>query len=184
VTSPSDASAVGSAALQRFRAAYGRVLEVVVIVLMVTLALEVMAGVVYRTLGQALVWYDEVASVLLAWVTYYGAALAALRRAHIGMPSVVAALPVRARIAAILAGEACIIGFFLLLGAYGVEVLRLLAGDTLATVDLPVALTQSVIPVGALLFVIAELVSLPEVLRDARHPPRHAPPPAAIVDGD
>jgi hypothetical protein len=48
----------------------------------------------------------------------------------------------------------------------------------------PVALTQSVIPLGAVLFVIAELVSLPEVLHAARHPPRHAPPPAAVVDGD
>lgn len=168
----------------RLRRGFERLLEWIVIVLLCTLALEVTLGIVYRSLGRPLAWYDEVASVLLAWVTYYGAALAALRRAHIGMPSVVAALPVRTRLVAVLAGEVCVIGFFVLLGAYGVQVLRLLAGDTLTTIDVPVALTQSVIPLGAVLFVIAELISLPEVLRAARHPPRHAPPPAAIVDGD
>ena len=168
----------------RLRRGFERLLEWIVIVLLCALALEVTLGIVYRSLGRPLAWYDEVASVLLAWVTYYGAALAALRRAHIGMPSVVAALPVRARLVAILAGETCVIGFFLLLGVYGVQVLRLLAGDTLTTINVPVALTQSVIPLGAMLFVIAELISLPEVLRAARHPPRHAPPPAAIVDGD
>lgn len=168
----------------RLRRGFERLLEWIVIVLLCTLALEVTLGIVYRSLGRPLAWYDEVASVLLAWVTYYGAALAALRRAHIGMPSVVAALPVRIRLIAILAGEVLVIGFFLLLAWYGVKVLHLLAGDTLTTIDVPVALTQSVIPLGAVLFVIAELVSLPEVLHAARHPPRHAPPPAAIVDGD
>jgi TRAP-type C4-dicarboxylate transport system permease small subunit len=168
----------------QLRRGFERLLEWIVIVLLCTLALEVTLGVVYRSLGRPLAWYDEVASVLLAWVTYYGAALAALRRAHIGMPAVVAALPVRARLVAVLAGETCVIGFFLLLAVYGAQVLRLLAGDTLTTIDVPVALTQSVIPLGAVLFVIAELISLPEVLRAARHPPRHAPPPAAVVDGD
>ena len=36
--------------------------------------------------GQSLTWYDEVASHLLAWLTFYGAALASVKRAHIGCP--------------------------------------------------------------------------------------------------
>lgn len=170
--------------LARLHRGLERLLEWIVIVLLCTLALEVTLGIVYRSLGQPLAWYDEVASVLLAWVTYYGAALAALKRSHIGMPGVVAALSARVRLVAVLAGEVCVIGFFLLLGGYGVVVLRLLAGDTLTTIDVPVALTQSVIPLGAALFIVAELASLPQVLRDARHPPHHAPPPVAVVDGD
>ena len=66
------AGAPRSGALARFRARYGRVLEWVVIVLMVALAVEVTAGVVFRYVGRSLVWYDEVASVLLAWLTFYG----------------------------------------------------------------------------------------------------------------
>ena len=38
----------------------------------------VVVAVVYRKIGHSLVWYDEGASIVLAWLTYYGAALAAL----------------------------------------------------------------------------------------------------------
>ena len=55
----------------------GRFLEWTVLVLMTVLATIVVLGVVFRKTGAALVWYDEVASILLAWLTYYGAALAA-----------------------------------------------------------------------------------------------------------
>ena len=67
---------------QRYEAA----LEWVVIALMTGLALEVTAGVVFRSVGHAVAWYDEVASILLAWLTFYGSALAAVKRAHIGCP--------------------------------------------------------------------------------------------------
>jgi TRAP-type C4-dicarboxylate transport system permease small subunit len=46
---------------------YGRFLEAVVMSLMVILFLEVMVGVVFRMLGNSLSWYDEVASILLAF---------------------------------------------------------------------------------------------------------------------
>ena len=50
---------------------------------MVVLAVEVTLGVVFRASAQSLVWYDEVASVLLAWLTFYGSALASVQaRAH------------------------------------------------------------------------------------------------------
>ncbi|MDO7679414.1 MAG: TRAP transporter small permease subunit, partial [Burkholderiaceae bacterium] len=68
---------------------YGRLLEGVVMALMVILFLEVMIGVVFRMAGHSLSWYDEVASILLAWLTFYGSALASLRRSHIGCPEIV-----------------------------------------------------------------------------------------------
>ena len=64
---------------------------------MVVLAVEVTLGVVFRAFGHSLIWYDEVASVLLAWLTFYGSALASVKRAHIGCPELVDALPWRAR---------------------------------------------------------------------------------------
>jgi len=51
---------------------------------MVTLSVVVIVAVCYRIAGDSLSWYDEVASILLAWITYYGAALAALQRKHVG----------------------------------------------------------------------------------------------------
>ena len=71
----------------RFHKFFRLLLEFIVIFLMVVLTLTVVVAVVYRKGGASLSWYDEVASVLLAWLTYYGAALAALSRGHITGPS-------------------------------------------------------------------------------------------------
>lgn len=157
--------------LARVRVAYERLLEFIAIVLMVALAVVVVLGVVYRTLGDALVWYDEIASILLAWITYYGAALAALRGAHIGVPSVVETMPTKLRVATTLFAEVCVIAFFVLLAWVGYSVLEILATDNLVSLpEVSVAYTQSVIPIGATLFVIAELLRLPEAVRRARAP--------------
>jgi TRAP-type C4-dicarboxylate transport system permease small subunit len=153
------------------RRGFERALEWIVIALMVALAVEVTAGVVFRYTGHALVWYDEVASILLAWVTYYGAALGALKRAHIGVPELVRLLPFKLRVPVALFAEGCVIAFFVLLGWIGYRVLEVLAGDSLVTLpDVSVAWPQSVIPVSSALFVVAELVVLPHVLREARAP--------------
>ena len=53
---------------------------------MVALAVTVLLGVTFRFAGSALVWYDEVAAVQLAWITYYGSAYAALKGSHISVP--------------------------------------------------------------------------------------------------
>jgi TRAP-type C4-dicarboxylate transport system permease small subunit len=157
--------------LAAFRRRYERLLEWIVIVLMAALAVEVTVGVAFRYFGYALVWYDEVASIGLAWVTYYGAALAALKRAHIGVPELVRMLPPRARLPLAAFSEACVVAFFLLLAWVGYTVLEVLASDTLVSLPgVSVAYAQSVIPIGALLFVLAELLAAPEVLRKAAAP--------------
>ena len=77
-------------------------------------------GVVFRALGRSLVWYDEVASVMLAWLTFYGSALASVKRAHIGCPEIVDAMPWRARRAVNIVAQVLVIAFFALLGWVGV----------------------------------------------------------------
>ena len=151
------------------RRGFERLLEAVVILLTVTMAAVVLAAIVYRKAGASLVWYDEVASVILAWLTYYGAALAALKRAHIGFPGLVEALSPRWRVPLLIASETVVIAFFLLLAWFGWRVLEILEGDSLVSLTwVPTALVQSVIPIGALLYVLAQLASLPEALTEAR----------------
>ncbi len=155
--------------LTMLRRAFERGLTAFVIFQMAALAVVILYAVVCRKLGVSLVWYDEVASIQLAWLTYYGAALAALHRAHIGFPGLVNALPPALRVPAVWVGEVCVIGFFVLLSWFGVEVLVILEGDTLISLPgVSTRLTQSVIPVGGVLFIVAQLLSLPEVLRQAR----------------
>jgi len=154
------------------RRALRRLLEALVLVLMAALAAVVVVGVVFRKAGASLVWYDEVASILLAWLTYYGAALAALNRAHIGMPTLVAKLRGGARAAVILAGEACTIAFYVVLGWAGVRVLSVLGGTGLTSLPwVPMSVAQSVIPIGAVLLVAAQLLSLPDALRGTTEEP-------------
>ena len=155
-----------------WRGRYERLLEWVVIALMAALALEVTVGVLYRSFGASLVWYDEVASILLAWLTFYGSALAAAKRAHIGCPEVVALLPPAARVAARALAELLVIGFFLLVGWMGYVILGVLATDHLVSLPLvPVSYVQSVVPIGAALIVAAELLALPQALAQARMAP-------------
>ncbi len=138
---------------------------------MIALAVEVTVGVIFRYSGYALVWYDEVASILLAWVTYYGAALAALKRSHIGVPELVRLMPAEMRVPMAILAEACVFAFFILLAWIGYSVLEILAADTLVSLpEVSVAYAQSIIPIGAVLFVIAEALALPETLREARRP--------------
>ncbi|MEX2519226.1 MAG: TRAP transporter small permease [Paracoccaceae bacterium] len=152
-----------------FKNALEWLLEWATILLMVGLTVIVVVAVIFRLMGQSFSWYDEVAVVCLAWVTYYGAALAAVKRRHIGFDSVLLALPPGLRLAAALFAEAVTLGFFALLAWAGVRVLQVLAGDTLVSLDwVPVQLTQSVIPVGAVLFILAQLLSMPEYLRAVR----------------
>ena len=158
--------------LDRIRAGYEVALEWLVIALMAILFFEVTLGVVFRTFGGSLVWYDEVASILLAWLTFYGSALASVKRAHIGCPELVAFLPPKAKFAMRLVAEFFTVGFFLLLGWAGYEVLGVLATDHLVSLpSIPVSAVQSVIPVSAVLIIVAELITLPRVLANALTPP-------------
>lgn len=145
----------------------GEVLTWIVIALMITLTVVVVVGVIYRKMGASLSWYDEVASILLVWITYYGAALAALKRSHIGFDDILRALPLGGRKLAVCVAEFMVLLFFVLLAWAGLRVLFVLQGDTLVSLTwMPVMFTQSVIPIGAVLFFVAELVSLPDYWSD------------------
>ena len=155
--------------LPSFRRGYTRFLEWICIVLMVALAVEVTAGVVFRYSGHSLVWYDEVATILLAWVTFYGSALAVMKHAHMGVPEVVRMLPSGARVVAAVVAQLCTLAFFVLLAWLGCSILDVLASDTLVSLPaVSVAYAMSAIPIGAALFVVAQVLVFPEIVREAR----------------
>ncbi|SDL27880.1 TRAP-type C4-dicarboxylate transport system, small permease component [Franzmannia pantelleriensis] len=146
-----------------------RLLEIITVVLMVSLTLVVLYAVVTRYAWRTPSWYDEVAAIMLVWLTYYAGALAALKRGHIGVDGVVAALPVHIRMPVTYVSEALFIGFFLTLGWAGLVVLDVMQGMALITLRwVPLTFTQSVIPIGAGLFIIAQLLSMPGHLAKVR----------------
>ena len=152
--------------LRRFRAGYGLFLEWVVMALMVILALEVTVGIVFRMAGSSLVWYDEIASILLAWLTFYGSALASVKRAHIGCPEVVEQFSPRWEFASAIFAQVLVILFFALLGWVGLSIMPVLAGDTLVSLPwMPMNAVLSVIPISSALILIAEVMYLVDVVR-------------------
>ena len=162
--------------MTRFRAVYGQLLEWVVIALMLVLAVEVTLGVVFRFSGHSLIWYDEVASVLLAWLTFYGSALASVKRAHIGCPELVERMPWRVRRAVSIGAQLLVIAFFALLGGVGVWITPILSTDTLVSLPwIPMSVVQSVIPIAAALIIVAEFTHLVDLIAAKEPPPRGGP---------
>jgi TRAP-type C4-dicarboxylate transport system permease small subunit len=150
-------------ALHALKRGLGAALAVFCVLLITALFVLVIVAVAYRELGAALAWYDEVATILLAWLTYYGAAYATLKRGHLGSPEILRVLPTHLRLPLFVVGEVLVIAFFMILGWAGLEVVILLAGDGLISLPwVPVQLTQSVIPVGSALFILAQLLSIPD----------------------
>lgn len=151
-----------------FRMGFERLLEAVVIFLVAALTILVIGGFIFRYIGYSLAWYDETASIGLVWLTYYGSALAALKGAHIGVPGFVNAMPPRIRGLVTLFAEACVFIFFGVLAWTGVEVLSVLGDDGMVSLPwVPLRLTDSVIPIGAVLFIIAEALRFPKLMKDA-----------------
>ncbi len=152
-----------------FRKKFERFLEFVVLALMAALAIVVVVGVVFRKAGASLVWYDEVASILLSWLTYYGASLAALKRAHIAFPTLVNKMRPRFQAYLLVFREVVVLGFLVLLVWAGWRVMGILEGTTLVSLPwVPARVSQSVIPIGAVLFIVAELMSWSEERRRIR----------------
>jgi TRAP-type C4-dicarboxylate transport system permease small subunit len=153
--------------IDRVRRGYERFLEWVVSALMIILFVEVTLGVVFRAIGASLIWYDEIASVLLAWLTFYGAALASVKRAHIGCPELVDAMPWRARRVFNIVAQLLVVAFFVLLGGVGIAIMPVLATDALVSVpEIPMSVVQSVIPISSALIVIAEVLYLAKLIRE------------------
>ena len=60
-------------------------------------------------------------------------------------------------------GEIIVLVFFFLMARAGLQVLEVLEGDTLISLTwVPVQFTQSIIPIGAILFMLCQILSLPK----------------------
>ncbi len=78
--------------------------------LLVLMVVVVFVGVFYRyVLNSALVWYDEFASYLLVWLTFYGAVVASAHRRQIGFETLIMRLSPAWRRAVEVVAEGCVI---------------------------------------------------------------------------
>ena len=112
-------------------------------------------------LNSSLVWYDEFASYLLVWLTFYGCVVVDHQRRHIGFELLVDKLAPPARRAADVVGEIAVLGFQFVLFYYG-WILTERMGDETA-ISLPwvkIAWVNSVLPITGALLLLLSLVRL------------------------
>ena len=80
-----------------------------------------------------------------------------------------------ARVALRVVAEVLVIVFFALLGLIGYEILGVLAEDHLVSLpEVPVAWVQSVVPISAVLIVLAEILAIPLAIAQSRAGAAHA----------
>jgi TRAP-type C4-dicarboxylate transport system permease small subunit len=136
--------------------------SVLLLVLMVTL---VCVGVFFRyVLNASLAWYDEFASYLLVWLTFYGAVVATYRRRHIGFEVVVEKFGPTVRRLVDFLSECFVLAFQFVLLYYGWELMQKMGDDR--AVSLPwvkMSWIYSVLPITGGLMLIITAVRLVEI---------------------
>ena len=125
--------------------------------LLAGLVVIVCLGVFFRyVLNASLTWYDEFASYMLVWLTFYGTVVADYRRRHIGFELLVDKLAPTPRKIVDAAAEIAVLGFQFVLFYYGWVLMERMGDET--AISLPwvrVSWVTSVLPItGALLLLI------------------------------
>ncbi len=144
-------------------------LQVATIALIVILSCVVLLGVAYRYTGNSLIWYDEVAVVLLAWITFTGAALAVLRNAHLGFSGLLFGLPPMGRLTLFWICEIIFVAVFAITAWAGWEILEVFGNEKMTTLRfVPRSVVQSILPVSAALMILGRLLTLTARLSDVR----------------
>ena len=135
---------------------------VILLILMVTV---VSLGVFFRyVLESALVWYDEFASYLLVWLTFYGAVVASYRQRHIGFEVVVDRFEGGTRKIIDIVGECFVLGFQFVLFYYGWQLTEKMGDETaVSLVWVKMSWVYSVLPITGGLMLLISLVRLVEI---------------------
>ena len=130
--------------------------------LLILMVVIVCLGIFYRyVLNAALPWYDEFASYLLVWLTFYGAVVASAHRRQIGFDTFVARLAPRSRRFFEITAELCVIAFQAVLLYSGWALTAAVHADT--AVSLPwvrMSWVVSVLPVSGGLMLLTSVIHL------------------------
>jgi TRAP-type C4-dicarboxylate transport system permease small subunit len=138
--------------------------------LLVAMAAVVFIQVFFRyVLDAALPWPEEIARILIVWLSFLGAYMAMRERKHIGFGVLVEKLPRRFQLLVSLIGKVFVILFLLVVVKEGERFVR-------EHVDIPMPYTDvstgwvvySVFPVAGALMLFQSLVDILEAIRNLR----------------
>ena len=134
--------------------------------LLVLMVVVVSLGVFFRyVLNASLVWYDEFASYLLVWLTFYGIVVASYRQRHIGFEMVVNRFPPNTRRVLDFVGETCVLGFQVVLCFYGWLLTRKIGDETAVSLEwVKMSWVYSVLPITGGLMLVISLMRLVRIV--------------------
>ncbi len=128
------------------------------VLLLILMVVVVCLGVFFRYfLNASLVWYDEFASYLLVWLTFYGGVVASYRRRHIGFEVVVNRFQPNTRRIIDFVSECFVLTFQIVLFCYGWLLVRKMGDETaVSLVWVKKSWIYSALPItGGLMFLIS-----------------------------
>lgn len=147
--------------------------------LMVAMVAVVAVGVFFRyVLNASLTWYDEFASYLLVWLSFYGAVVAAWRGRHINFETLAERARPAVRRAMAVVSEVLSLAFQAVLLVYGIVLVRAVGHETAVSIEaVRMGWVYSALPISGGLMLVVGLVRLGAIVA-GREP--HAAPAAAV----
>lgn len=149
---------------------------------MVAMVALVTLGVFFRyVLDASLSWYDEFASYLLVWLSFYGAVVAAYRNRHISFDTLAERLGSGGRRRMALASTGGSLVFQGVLFYYGVELLRAVGHETAVSIQaVRMVWIYSALPISGALMLVISLARFGYLVRgEDLTAPGHEPPTGA-----
>jgi TRAP-type C4-dicarboxylate transport system permease small subunit len=135
------------------------------VLLLVLMVAIVCLGVFFRyVLNASLVWYDEFASYLLVWLTFYGCVVASYRKRHIGFDVVLSRFQPKTRRIFDFAGECFVLSFQIVLFGYGWLLVRKMGDESAVSLTwVKMGWVYSVLPITGGLMLLISLMRLAEI---------------------
>jgi TRAP-type C4-dicarboxylate transport system permease small subunit len=148
--------------------------SVALLVLMVGI---VVVGVFFRyVLDASLAWYDEFASYLMVWLSFYGAVVVSYQRRHISFETLAESLGPKGRRAAGILAELLVLAFQAILAYWGWVALDAMAFDTAVSLTwIRMTWVYSVLPITGALMLLISALHLADAIRGVRPAEPKAP---------
>ena len=102
-------------------------------------------------------WYDEFVGYLLVWLTFFGAAMAQQRGAHIGIGNVLDHLPERGRQGIRIVNHVLLLGIHGVMLVYGTQLAVRFFDERAITLPIPMGWVYLVLPLSAAIVIAIEL---------------------------
>ncbi len=148
------------AALLRVSAALNAAVEKLLMVIGAAICVILFAQVVFRYAGDSLGWSEEVSRHLLVAITFLGGTVAYKRASFIGLQGIGHRLGPAFQRSVVLALQLLTLACFVLIAWFGAAYTIKAAEHTSASLQIPMSIPYSVIPISALVFIVHVLADM------------------------